>query len=158
MRERPRLDERLHRADDALRAAGARRAARDDARGRRAGGREREGPRDVRCVAEEQRTHADLLASYLVELTLQEYNMLKYLPSTIAAASTYLALKTMGQQSWTPELQQHACYTEAAILPCVRDINALHKNASANNLQAVRKKYAQEKHGSVSGIPPISLA
>jgi len=40
----------------------------------------------------------------------------------------------------------------------VRDINALHKNAAGNNLQAVRKKYAQEKHGSVSGIPPISLA
>jgi len=103
------------------------------------------------------RTKAELLAHYLVELTLQEYKMLKYLPSTIAAASTYLALKTIGQQPWTPELLQHACYTEAAILPCVRDINALHKNAAANNLQAVRKKYAQEKHGSVSGIPPASL-
>ena len=42
-------------------------------------------------------------------------------------------------------------------MPCVRDINALHKAASANNLQAVRKKYAQEKHGSVSGIPPATL-
>ena len=103
------------------------------------------------------RTKTELLTNYLVELTLQEYKMLKYLPSTIAAASTYLALKTMGQQAWTPELVQHACYTEAAIMPCVRDINALHKNAAANNLQAVRKKYAQEKHGSVSGIPPASV-
>ena len=42
-------------------------------------------------------------------------------------------------------------------MPCVRDINALHKNAAANNLQAVRKKYAQEKHGSVSGIPPATI-
>ena len=75
----------------------------------------------------------------------------------LLAAATYLALKTMGNTPWTPELTQHACYTEAAILPCVRDINALHKNAAANNLQAVRKKYAQEKHGSVSGIPPASL-
>jgi cyclin B len=104
------------------------------------------------------RTKTELLANYFVELTLQEYKMLKYLPSTVAAAATYLALKTMGQQNpWTPELLQHACYTEAAILPCVRDINALHKNAAGNNLQAVRKKYAQEKHGSVSGIPPASL-
>ena len=54
-------------------------------------------------------------------------------------------------------LSLHSCYTEAALLPCVRDINALHKNASANNLQAVRKKYAQEKHGSVSGIPPANM-
>jgi hypothetical protein len=59
--------------------------------------------------------------------------------------------------SQTSELMQHACYTEAAIMPCVRDINTLHKNAAANNLQAVRKKYAQEKHGSVSGIPPASF-
>ena len=105
------------------------------------------------------RTKTELLANYLVELTLQEYKMLKYLPSTIAAASVYLALKTMGQQQpWTAELQQHACYNEAAIMPAVRDINQLHKDAAANNLQAVRKKYAQEKHGSVSGIPPITLA
>jgi hypothetical protein len=103
------------------------------------------------------RTKTELLQNYLVELTLQEYSMLKYLPSTIAAAATDLALKTMGQQPWTPELQQHACYTEAAVLPCVRDMNALHKNAASNNLQAVRKKFAQEKHGSVSGIPPASL-
>ena len=54
----------------------------------------------------------------------------------------------------TPELKQHACYTEASLLPCVRDMHALHKNAPNNSLQAVRKKYAQEKHGAVSGIPP----
>ena len=52
------------------------------------------------------RTKTELLANYFVELTLQEYKMLKYLPSTIAAAATYLALKTMGQQPWvrTPAL------------------------------------------------------
>ena len=103
------------------------------------------------------RTKAELLQNYLVELTLQEYKMLKYLPSTIAAAATYLSLKTMGQTAWTPELMQHSCYNEGQILPCVRDMHALHKNAAANNLQAVRKKFAQEKHGSVSGIPPASL-
>lgn len=111
----------------------------------------------VAGILQTPRGKTELLTNYLVELTLQEYRMLKYLPSVIAAASIYLALKTMGQQPWTPELLQHACYTEQAIMPCVRDINALHKNAAANNLQAVRKKYAQEKHGSVSGIPPTSL-
>ena len=45
------------------------------------------------------RTKTELLANYFVELTLQEYKMLKYLPSTVAAAATYLALKTMGQQN-----------------------------------------------------------
>jgi hypothetical protein len=36
-------------------------------------------------------------------------------------------------------------------------MHTLHKAAQTNNLQAVRKKYAQEKHGAVSGIPPASL-
>ena len=57
----------------------------------------------------------------------------------------------------TTELAQHACYTEAAIMPCIRDISALHKAAPSNSLQAVRKKYAQEKHGAVSGIPPANI-
>ena len=42
-------------------------------------------------------------------------------------------------------------------MPCVRDMNALHKNAPANSLQAVRKKYTQEKHGNVSSIAPAHL-
>ena len=46
------------------------------------------------------RTKTDLLANYLVELTLQDYKMLKYLPSQIAAAATYLSLKTMGANPW----------------------------------------------------------
>ena len=46
-----------------------------------------------------------------------------------------------------------ACRLQA----CVRAIHELHKNATANSLQAVRKKYAQEKHGAVSGIAPANL-
>lgn len=103
------------------------------------------------------RSKTDLLASFFVELTLQEYKMLKYLPSKLAASAIYLALKTMGQPCWTAELRQHACYSESDLSACVRDINALHKAAASNSLQAVRKKYAQEKHGAVSGIPPANL-
>eukprot|EP00966_Prymnesium_polylepis_P085025 1968433-Prymnesium_polylepis.5 len=46
------------------------------------------------------RSKTELLAHYLVELTLHEYKMLQYLPSTIAASAVYLALKTMGQTPW----------------------------------------------------------
>ena len=103
------------------------------------------------------RSKTELLANYFVELTLQEYKMLKYLPSMIAASAVNLALKTMGQPSWSAELHQHTQYLETGLLPCVREIHALHKAAATNSLQAVRKKYAQEKHGAVSGIPPASL-
>ena len=54
----------------------------------------------VAGVLQTPRSKTELLANYLVELTMQEYDMLKYLPSIIAAAATYLALKTMGMTPW----------------------------------------------------------
>merc|ERR1712110_223412 len=99
----------------------------------------------------------EFLARYLVELTLQEYYWLQYLPSQIAAAAIYLALKTMEKSCWNRELERHSCYSEAQILPWVGEMNALHKAAATNKLQAVRKKYRMEKHGAVSGIPPATL-
>ena len=46
------------------------------------------------------------------------------LPSQIAAAATYLALKTTGHQPWTAELQHYADYTERGLLPVVRELLA----------------------------------
>ena len=43
------------------------------------------------------RSTTELLANYLVELTLQEYKMLKYRPSIICASAIYLARKTRGR-------------------------------------------------------------
>ena len=40
------------------------------------------------------------LARYFAERTMQEYSMLKYLPSTIAASCVSLALKANNQPSW----------------------------------------------------------
>eukprot|EP00908_Phaeocystis_cordata_P004397 Transcript_14781.p1 GENE.Transcript_14781~~Transcript_14781.p1 ORF type:complete len:331 (-),score=182.44 Transcript_14781:239-1231(-) len=111
----------------------------------------------VAGIATTPRSTTELLANYLVELTLQDYKMLKYLPSTICASAIYLALKTKGRTPWTPELEKHSTYKEADLQACVRDIHELHKNASTHSLQAVRKKYAQEKHGNVSSIAPAHL-
>ena len=84
--------------------------------------------------------------------------MLQYQPSIICASAVYLALKTCGHTPWTADLERHSTYTEADLLQaCVRDIHELHKNASTHSLQAVRKKYTQEKHGNVSSIAPAHL-
>jgi cyclin B len=48
------------------------------------------------------------LCSYLVELTLQEYRMLKYLPSVIAAAAVCLAQKMLRIGSWVSERANRA--------------------------------------------------
>jgi len=97
------------------------------------------------------------LCNYLVELTLQEYKMLKYLPSVIAASAICLAQKMLRNGSWTSTLQHHTCYPEATLLPCVKDMNAIVKNAPKNTLVAVRKKYSQEKYGGVAHIQPVDL-
>ena len=108
----------------------------------------------VAGIATTPRSKTELLAHYLVELTLQEYKMLKYLPSTICASAVYLALKTCGHTPWTADLERHSTYTEADLLQaCVRDIHELHAKASTG-LQAVRRKYAHKKYASVSSIAP----
>ena len=111
----------------------------------------------VAGIATTPRSTTELLANYLVELTLQDYKMLKYLPSTICASAVYLALKTRGKTPWTPDLEKHSTYKEADLQACVRDIHELHDKATTNSLQAVRKKYTQEKHGNVSSIAPAHL-
>ena len=108
----------------------------------------------VAGIATTPRSKTELLAHYLVELTLQEYKMLKYLPSTTCASAVYLALKTCGHTPWTADLERHSTYTEADLLQaCVRDIHELHAKASTG-LQAVRRKYAHKKYASVSSIAP----
>ena len=51
----------------------------------------------VAGIATTPRSKTELLANYLVELTLQDYKMLRYRPSMICASAVYLALKTRGK-------------------------------------------------------------
>ena len=90
------------------------------------------------------------LASYIAERTLQEVDILCYLPSMVAAAAVYLARKNCGLRPWvsrhvclvplswkstflhtwcmscvilqSPSLVYYTKYTEEALLPCLRVI------------------------------------
>ena len=114
----------------------------------------------VAGIATTPRSTTELLANYLVELTLQDYKMLKYLPSLICASAVYLALMTSrrGRSPWTPDLEKHSTYKERDLQACVRDICELHDKATTNSLQVVRKKYTQVKHGNVSSIALCSIS
>lgn len=76
----------------------------------------------------DSRTHT--LSKYLSELTLTEYNMLKYLPSQIAASSVYIARLMTGRSAWVCVLPLPAflsrfpslftascCFPSSALLP-----------------------------------------
>jgi len=99
--------------------------------------------------------HADnkmyFLASYISERTLQEVDVLCFLPSMVAAAAVYLARRNCGLRPWSPTLTHYTKYTEEALLPCLRVLSPW-LNSRSQSLQAIRKKYGAAKFMMVSGL------
>lgn len=97
--------------------------------------------------------HADRamvqLACYLTERTLQEYSMLKFLPSEIAASSVLIARKTLKRHSWSPTLVKYTNYDERDLAACVEEMQMTFSRAS-NQPQAVSRKYSSSKFGGVA--------
>ena len=97
--------------------------------------------------------HADRrmvwLASYVAERMLQEYAMLKYLPSMVAACAVYIARKNLGRNAWSPTLLHYAQYTEASLRVCLEEMSTI-IHSTKGSLQAVKKKYSSEKYGQVA--------
>lgn len=95
------------------------------------------------------------LIKYYIELTLQDYKFLKYLPSMIAASATYLAMKTLTGEGWNATLKEHSQYSEESLRMCVTDLHQLViKNPP--KYKAVRKKYLRRTYLEVSGITPAT--
>ena len=98
--------------------------------------------------------HADRkmvwLACYIAERSLQEYSMLKYLPSTIASCAVYLARKNQNRNPWSATLFKYTDYTESALRPCLQDMSTI--LTAKSNLQAVKKKYGSQKYGGVANM------
>lgn len=100
--------------------------------------------------------HADKrivqLSCYILDGTLQSYNLLHYLPSQLAAAAVFLARRTVGRNSWSPTLLRYANYREEDISSIARAVLA-EKTSSANELRAVNKKYTSSRYGGVANMP-----
>lgn len=100
--------------------------------------------------------HADRkivqLSCYILDGTLQSYNLLHYLPSQLAAAAVLIARKTVGRNAWSPTLLKYASYREEDIIPVARAVIAEKKSASPE-LRAVNKKYSSQRYGSVANTP-----
>jgi cyclin B len=98
--------------------------------------------------------HADKkivqLSCYLLDGTLQSYELLHYLPSQLAAAAVYIARRTVGRNGWSPTLLHYADYCEEELIPVARAILA-EKEGPNPELRAVSKKYANQRYGNVAG-------
>ena len=93
-----------------------------------------------------------LLAHYLIDLALIEYKMLRYAPSNIAVAALYLACKILRKEAWSEKLSIDCNYTESQLRHCAKHLCALLQHAAKGSLQAVRRKFSQEKYQCIAKI------
>ncbi|KAJ1075445.1 hypothetical protein K5549_009589 [Capra hircus] len=66
-----------------------------------------------------------ILAKYLMELTMLDYNMV-YFPPQIAVGAFCLALKILDNGEWTPSLQHYLSYTEESLLVVMQHLAKIH--------------------------------
>ncbi|XP_010539515.1 PREDICTED: cyclin-A2-4-like [Tarenaya hassleriana] len=101
----------------------------------------------------------EFLANYLTELTLIEYDFLKFLPSLIAASAVFLAKWTLDQSChpWNPTLEHYTMYKATDLKASVLALQELQMNTKACPLNAIRFKYKQEKFKSVAALSSPKL-
>ena len=101
--------------------------------------------------------HADKkivqLSCYILDGTLQSYNLLHFLPSELAAAAVYIARRTVGRNSWSPTLLQYAEYKEEEVKPVAQAVIQEKFSSQSKELKAVTKKYTSSRYGGVANIP-----
>jgi hypothetical protein len=90
------------------------------------------------------------LSSYILDSTLQNYELLEFLPSELASAAVMIARNEAGRNSWSPTLLQYTNYCEEDIIPVARAIIKAMQNR-ASHLDAVERKYSRDRFGSIAG-------
>ncbi|XP_044463612.1 cyclin-A2-2-like [Mangifera indica] len=100
----------------------------------------------------------EFLANYLAELTLVEYDFLKFIPSLIAASAVFLARWTLNQSEhpWNPTLEHYTNYKASELKCTVLALEGLQMNTNGCPLNAVREKYRQQKFRSVAILTPTT--
>lgn len=97
--------------------------------------------------------HADRtmvqLSCYLTERSLQEYTMLRFSPSLIAATAVLVARKSLNRHPWSPTLYKYTNYDENDMAACADEMRACINNPN-NQQQAVFRKYSSTKFGAVA--------
>ncbi|XP_015889577.2 G2/mitotic-specific cyclin-2 [Ziziphus jujuba] len=95
------------------------------------------------------------LSFFLIELSLVEYEMLKFPPSLLAAAAVYAAQCTLyGFKQWSRTCEWHSSYSEDQLLECSRLMVGLHQKAATGKLTGVHRKYYTSKFGYTSKCEP----
>ncbi|KAJ7311309.1 hypothetical protein JRQ81_006925 [Phrynocephalus forsythii] len=99
-----------------------------------------------------------LLAKYLMELTLVDYEMVHYNPLEIAAAALCLSQKVLSESHWGIKLCYHTGYKEQYLRPVMEHMakNVVRVNTSRTKQVAVKKKYSSTKCLRISTLPQLN--
>ncbi|XP_020640481.3 G2/mitotic-specific cyclin-B2 isoform X1 [Pogona vitticeps] len=99
-----------------------------------------------------------LLAKYLMELTLVDYEMVHYNPSEIAAAALCLSQKVLSESQWNIKLCYYTGYEEQPLSPVMEHMakNVVKVNKNLTKHVAVKKKYSSSKFLRISTLPQLN--
>eukprot|EP01126_Amoeba_proteus_P040451 TRINITY_DN4314_c0_g1_i7.p1 TRINITY_DN4314_c0_g1~~TRINITY_DN4314_c0_g1_i7.p1 ORF type:complete len:477 (-),score=87.85 TRINITY_DN4314_c0_g1_i7:363-1793(-) len=97
------------------------------------------------------------LGKYLIEISLMDLKMYKYLPSELATAAVYLA-RVMTHQNpiWTPTLAHYTEFSESEARTIALVLNNLLKRVLRSSCTSLRNKYSCPKLNEVATIPVVS--
>ncbi|KAJ4851282.1 putative cyclin-A3-1 [Turnera subulata] len=89
----------------------------------------------------------EFLGYYLAELSLLDYNCIKFLPSMVAASVVFLARFMLDSKAhpWNSALQLYTGYKPLDLKECVLILHDLYLSRRGGGLQAIREKYKQHK-------------
>merc|ERR1711957_224546 len=96
-------------------------------------------------------TQMNHLVSYLVELSMHDYDLLRFPPSMIAASCTNVAQKMLRCGSWDSTLQNETGLSEAAITPCVEAFQTF-LHALPAEVKNIKTKYTSSKFSNVASV------
>ncbi|VVA10026.1 PREDICTED: G2/mitotic-specific [Prunus dulcis] len=108
----------------------------------------------------------ELLSFFLIELSLVEYEMLKFPPSLLAAAAVYTAQATLyGFKQWSRTCEWHTSYSEDQLFnflncgnrECSSLMVGFHQKAPTGRLTGVHRKYCTSKFGFTANSEPAQF-
>ncbi|KAJ8764120.1 hypothetical protein K2173_005026 [Erythroxylum novogranatense] len=98
------------------------------------------------------------MSFFLIELSLVEYEMLRYPPSLLAASAIYTAQCSLyGFKQWSRTCEWHTNYTEDQLLECSRLMVGFHQKAATGKLTGVYRKFNTSKFGHTSKCEPAGF-
>jgi len=98
-----------------------------------------------------------MLAKYLMEASIVEYDMVHYSPSIMAAAALNLSLLLLEPGAkmstcWTPALQHYSSYSHQQLVPIICKMASIILNKKSSKFQSVHTKYQSKKFLGVSQL------